>query len=496
MDNQSHSSIPQGLRNHENEFTAEPVEKDQSEEKSSVKSRAYSMRREDLDNADFSGDEQRFGGNLTHNGDDPDKVPVVPTLADDEVPNLPGAILRHAREMLGLSQREIALRLKLRVNTISDIEHDRLTQMTAAPFARGYIADYARLVNIDPKAVVDLYNQNVLETADFAKNQSKAAKKVSAASKEPAAEEKTQGHASNQQDSVSGKGRILKLSAVILALLLVIAAVWLFMSEDSDENAVSGTVTIAADGVHTEDAAASGELIVAGAPEDKTAANSSGYQDLLNAPAVESNQQAASGSETEELLISPGEPQAKAAGTSSTAVSGAADTSADKTELAVKPSPTAAAAGQADAVPAKEADAALQKQQEEERVRRAAEEKLKQEALQKEEAAKEKAVTEAPKLSAALSDISSAAKLRGREGLASLNNVSVSVKAPVSLQISDSRGKVLVSGSYKAGDRVSATGIPPLKVSVTDTSRVTVNYMGGTIVVPAAKQASFTLPNR
>ena len=80
--------------------------------------------------------------------------------------------------------------------------------------------------------------------------------------------------------------------------------------------------------------------------------------------------------------------------------------------------------------------------------------------------------------------------------MAHLNNVSVIIKAPVSLQISDSRGKVLVSGSYKAGDRVSATGIPPLKVAVTDTSSVTVNYMGGTIAVPATKQATFTLPNR
>ena len=124
----------------------------------------------------------------------------------------------------------------------------------------------------------------------------------------------------------------------------------------------------------------------------------------------------------------------------------------------------------------------------------AAEEKLKQENLKKEEP--KAAAAQTPKLSSNLRDISSAAKLSGREGLASLNNVSVIIKAPVSLQISDSRGKVLVSGSYKAGDRVSATGIPPLKVAVTDTSSVTVNYMGGTIAVPATKQATFTLPNR
>ena len=155
--------------------------------------------------------------------------------------------------------------------------------------------------------------------------------------------------------------------------------------------------------------------------------------------------------------------------------------STDK-ELAVVPSPAKDEAVKT----AKEQ--ALQEQQ-------AAEEKLKQENLKKEEEAKA-AAAQTPKLSSNLRDISSAAKLSGREGLASLNNVSVIIKAPVSLQISDSRGKVLVSGSYKAGDRVSATGIPPLKVAVTDTSSVTVNYMGGTIAVPATKQATFTLPNR
>ena len=65
--------------------------------------------------------------------DDPDKIPVAPSLADNEVPNCPGAILMHAREMLGLSLSEVARRLNLRINTVNDLEHDRLNQPTAVP---------------------------------------------------------------------------------------------------------------------------------------------------------------------------------------------------------------------------------------------------------------------------------------------------------------------------------------------------------------------------
>lgn len=500
MDNKSHSSIPQGLRNHSGSFKSDPVEKEEAAVKSSAKPQAdKSSHRDDFGN-NFYGDEHRFGGNLTHNGDDPDKVPVVPTLSDDDVPNLPGAILKHAREMLGLSQREIALRLKLRVNTISDIEHDRLTQPTAAPFARGYIADYARLVNIDPKAVVDLYNHNVLEAAEMAKNQSKVAAKKRAAAlnaepkveitkeaEEAAAASPSQEipaiNAVNHDEGKSNKGMLVKLGAVILALLLIIAAVWLFMSDDAEQSGTSGTVTVNESIATEQDSnAPSGELIIDDASSE-TVTTDDGYQDLLNAPAEDPFADKASVKENpaEELLIS----SSPAADKSSPAET-SGKTSNDM-ELVVAPSPSKAD----DA--AKAAEEKLK--QEQAKLKREAEEKLKQEALKKEEEAKA-AAAKAPKLSGNLRDISSSAKLRGREGLASLNNVSVRVKAPVSLKITDSRGKVLVSGSYKAGDRVSATGIPPLKVSVTDTSSVTVNYMGGTIAVPAAKQASFTLPNR
>ena len=279
----------------------------------------------------------------------------------------------------------------------------------------------------------------------------------------------------------SNKGMLVKLGAVLLVLLLIIVLVWMLMSDDTEQSGTSGTVSVNEPIVSTQsDNLSSGELIINDVSSE-TSSSSGGYQDLLNAPQEDpfaKNSGTAAQSSTEELLINsaPAADKTTAANTSENAAP-----STDK-ELAVVPSPAKDEAVKT----AKEQ--ALQEQQ-------AAEEKLKRENLKKEEEAKA-AAAQTPKLSSNLRDISSAAKLSGREGLASLNNVSVIIKAPVSLQISDSRGKVLVSGSYKAGDRVSATGIPPLKVAVTDTSSVTVNYMGGTIAVPATKQATFTLPNR
>lgn len=124
------------------------------------------------------GQDSKIEPQFTTNGDDPDKVPVTPSLRDDEVPNMPGAILKHAREMLGLSQREVASRLKMRVNTVSDIEHDRLNQPTAAQFTRTHLKAYAQLVNLDEKTIIELYDRNVELVIDMQERQEKVVSKA------------------------------------------------------------------------------------------------------------------------------------------------------------------------------------------------------------------------------------------------------------------------------------------------------------------------------
>ena len=55
-------------------------------------------------------------------------------------------------------------------------------------------------------------------------------------------------------------------------------------------------------------------------------------------------------------------------------------------------------------------------------------------------------------------------------------------------------GKVLKQGTCKAGQTIKVTGIPPLRVSVNDTSSIRVTYLGTTLAVPSAKQVTFELP--
>jgi cytoskeletal protein RodZ len=99
-----------------------------------------------------------------------------------------------------------------------------------------------------------------------------------------------------------------------------------------------------------------------------------------------------------------------------------------------------------------------------------------------------------PVLSASLKDISGSAKLRGRQGLESMNKVTVTIREAVALRITDSRGKTLANGSYKSGDKVTVNGIPPIRIAVSDSAKIKVSYMGGQVTVPARQQVSFNLP--
>ena len=104
--------------------------------------------------------------------------------------------------------------------------------------------------------------------------------------------------------------------------------------------------------------------------------------------------------------------------------------------------------------------------------------------------------TPAPELNAKLKNVSSRVKVVNREGLGSLNRVSIDVTGPVAIKVMDSNNKVLASGTYKSGDRVSATGIPPLTVQVSDTQAVSISYKGGKLEMPKDQQVQFELPMR
>lgn len=73
------------------------------------------------------------------------------TLARLEI----GARLKAAREARGLDRKDVAQRLRLDVHIIEALETDDLERLPARTFVRGYLRNYARLVELDEKLVAE-----------------------------------------------------------------------------------------------------------------------------------------------------------------------------------------------------------------------------------------------------------------------------------------------------------------------------------------------------
>ena len=65
--------------------------------------------------------------------------------------------LRHARERLGLSLRDVADRTRIRVAILEAIENHDVDRLPPPIFTRGFVKAYAREVGLDPQATAGLY---------------------------------------------------------------------------------------------------------------------------------------------------------------------------------------------------------------------------------------------------------------------------------------------------------------------------------------------------
>ena len=74
-----------------------------------------------------------------------------------------GTLLKNKRESLGMTQKQVADRLRLRVSVIEDIENNRFESQQVATFTRGYLRSYAKMVGLDEKVVLTALEQ----TADI-----------------------------------------------------------------------------------------------------------------------------------------------------------------------------------------------------------------------------------------------------------------------------------------------------------------------------------------
>lgn len=71
----------------------------------------------------------------------------------------PGKLLRDQREKLGLTQTEVAARLRLSKQSIKDIEADDYSHFSAAIYVRGYIRSYAHVVKLDEQPLLRAFNE-------------------------------------------------------------------------------------------------------------------------------------------------------------------------------------------------------------------------------------------------------------------------------------------------------------------------------------------------
>lgn len=65
-----------------------------------------------------------------------------------------GQMLKEAREKLKLTRAEIAEHIYLRTQVIIDLENDHYSQLGAEVYIRGYLKNYAKIVNLSPQAVL------------------------------------------------------------------------------------------------------------------------------------------------------------------------------------------------------------------------------------------------------------------------------------------------------------------------------------------------------
>ena len=72
-----------------------------------------------------------------------------------------GPVLAAAREKLGLSAEDVASRLRLGLRQVHALEDDDFSVLPEAVITRGFIRNYARLLNIDAAPLLRVYSQYV-----------------------------------------------------------------------------------------------------------------------------------------------------------------------------------------------------------------------------------------------------------------------------------------------------------------------------------------------
>ncbi len=69
----------------------------------------------------------------------------------------PGVMLRQARKNMGFTQQEVAKKLNFRLALVRDIEANKFDSSLPETFTRGYLRNYAKLVNVTADEILSSY---------------------------------------------------------------------------------------------------------------------------------------------------------------------------------------------------------------------------------------------------------------------------------------------------------------------------------------------------
>lgn len=408
-----------------------------------------------------------------------ENVAIPPLKPVDNIENLKtaGQVLRYHRQRSGMSIKEVAIALKALPSTIANIESDLLNTPNVQQKVGQIVVLYASLLGLNPEEVFDLYLQGIKEDVIIE-------------------------HVSVPRKRTDRRMNRIWL-IVVLMIVVAIAGYFVFGGEEESASSQGSLNEAALDASHDTSAAlvtsdskltvGNNEPVVieeepaADAPkvmvvDENTAKATEQQYDLrqMQAQAAAAQQPVP---QPEALLLPEGvahdDQIAPVEEVATVDINPAVPEIEDKAVLAparptnVEPVATPEPVASEPAVSEPTAPEPVASAEVEEPV-----------------------VAAKPELASSLKNISSAVKVVGRDGLASLNRAEIAVTAPVALEVTDGSGKTVRSGVFDAGDVVKITAIPPIVVKLSDTSAVKISYMGGTIALPAGEQVRFELPQR
>ena len=132
-----------------------------------------------------------------------------PELDDDIEVIGPGTMLKEGREKLGLTQSEVAKRLNFRLSLVNDIENENYPSDVPSTFTRGYLKNYAKLVQVPVDEVLASFEMLGVARTQGAEMQS----------------------FSRQTEKQAENSRLMLLSYLIILILIGLTVLWWYQNE-------------------------------------------------------------------------------------------------------------------------------------------------------------------------------------------------------------------------------------------------------------------------